>query len=66
LIAFGRTPGAGLSSCISSPKRNRSGQCLLGSEQSQNWVPSSADLRLKALISKALIDFYAASQALMP
>ncbi len=66
LIAFGRTPGAGLSSWISSPKRNRSGQCLLGSEQSQNGVLFSAIFRLKALISKVLIDSYAASQALMP
>ncbi|WP_426618257.1 hypothetical protein ACP3TY_19610 [Pseudomonas rustica] len=59
----GRTPLAGMQS---SPKRNRSGQCLLVSERSKNRVVFSDDLRLKALILKALIDSYAASQALMP
>ena len=49
-----------------SPKRNRLDQCLLGSEESQNSVVFSADLRLKALILKALFRSYAASQALMP
>ena len=50
----------------SSPKRNRLDQCLLGSEESQKRVFLVADFGLKALIIKALIDSYAASQALMP
>ena len=50
----------------SSPKRNRLDQFLLGSEESQKWVFSEGVFRLKALILKALIASYAASQALMP
>jgi len=50
----------------SSPKRNRLDQCLLGSEESQKWVLLVADFGLKALITKAFIDSYAASKALMP
>ncbi|WP_139237989.1 hypothetical protein [Pseudomonas sp. OV546] len=50
----------------SSPKRNRLDQCLLGLEESQKWVFFDGALWIKALILKALIVFYAASQALMP
>jgi hypothetical protein len=49
----------------SSPKRNRLDQCLLGSKQSQKWVFLGGDFEIKALIIKALVRFYAASQALM-
>ncbi|WP_157720144.1 hypothetical protein [Pseudomonas prosekii] len=51
---------------ISSPKRNRLDQCLLGLEESKRMVLLGACLRLKALIQKAFSVCYAASQALMP
>lgn len=49
----------------SSPKRNRLDQCLLGLEESQKWVFLEGVLPIKALILKALIVSYAASQALI-
>jgi len=41
-------------------------QCLLGSKESQNVLLFVVYLYIKALIIKAFVGFYAASQALMP
>ena len=66
VVFVGRTPVVGFSLWISSPKRNRLDQCLLGLEESQKMVFLEGVFMLKALILKALSVSYAASQALMP
>lgn len=67
MIVLGRqNAGGGIFSENSSPKRNRLDQCLLGSKESQKALLFMVFLWIKALIVKALLDFYTASQALMP
>ncbi|WP_157264129.1 hypothetical protein [Pseudomonas synxantha] len=66
VVFVGRTPVAGFRVGVSSPKRNRLDQCLLGLEESQKLVLFVGVFMVKALILKALSVSYAASQALMP
>ncbi|MBJ2224897.1 MULTISPECIES: hypothetical protein [unclassified Pseudomonas] len=66
VVFVGRTPVEGFRVGVSSPKRNRLDQCLLGLEESQKLVIFVGVFRVKALIIKALSVSYVASQALMP